>query len=80
VPAAAGPQVPFAPQAWHKPSHAVLQHTPSMQKPVSHSLAMLQPPPIGFFGVHAPPMQKLPGAHSALVLQPVPQLFEPAHR
>ena len=31
VPPAMKPQTPFAPQAWHLPLQAVLQHTPSAQ-------------------------------------------------
>jgi hypothetical protein len=58
----------------------VLQHTPSTQKPDSHSLPMLQTPPFGFRWVHTPPMQKFPVTQSALVLHPVPQLFDPAQR
>jgi hypothetical protein len=51
-----------------------LQHTPSTQNPDWHSFAMLQLPPVGFFWVHTPPMQKVPAAQSALVLQAVAQL------
>jgi hypothetical protein len=42
-------------QAWHKPVHAVSQHTLSTQPPaVEHSFDAKQPTPWPFFSVHAP--------------------------
>jgi hypothetical protein len=63
-------QVPFCVppaetvQAWHAPSHAALQQTPSAQKPDTHSLPPPQPVPCARFGAQVPPSQKFPGLQS----------------
>ena len=49
--------VPFRPgrlQSAPDASHAVLQHTPSMQKPDWHSGELVQLPPLGRVGTHVP--------------------------
>jgi hypothetical protein len=46
------PALPATSHAWHCPAHAELQHTPSLQKPLAHSLAALQPAAGAFFATH----------------------------
>jgi hypothetical protein len=54
------PHVPSAPppffndeHAWQRPVQALLQHTPSMQLPLTHSLPPPHVAPSIFFGTHA---------------------------
>jgi hypothetical protein len=52
LPADTGLHVPTLParlQASHEPPQAVLQHTPSTQLPLPHSLAAVQVAPLAFF-------------------------------
>jgi hypothetical protein len=58
-------------QAWHVPSQAVLQHTPSTQLPEAHWSAAVQDRPGPFFRVHTPLSQKWPGLQLALPVQAV---------
>ena len=56
VPAATLAQVPVpAPQAWQVGQAATPQQTPSVQKPVPHSLAEAQDWPDPFLGMQLPP-------------------------
>jgi hypothetical protein len=60
LPATIGLHVPTIPVRLHAskaPLHAVLQHTPSTQLPLTHSLAAEQVAALGFLGTHAPPAQ-----------------------
>jgi hypothetical protein len=65
VPAAAGRQVPLVPvpccsaaaHATHSVSHAVLQQTPSTQKPLWHSSLVVQTPPLALSPMQWPPLQ-----------------------
>ena len=69
VPAVTLPQVPFVPpvfaaeHAWQVPPHAVLQQTPSAQKPDAHSPAAAHAPPSGLAHVLLPLQMSAP-AHS----------------
>jgi hypothetical protein len=61
VPAAIGPHTPFAPppffavlHAWQSPVHALLQHTPSAQKPLAQSDPTEHGPPSPAGTTHAP--------------------------
>jgi hypothetical protein len=63
VPAMTEPQAPSAPvpfmaaeHAWQRPLQAVLQQTPSTQKPEVHWLAVVQGPPSPAGITHAPPL------------------------
>jgi hypothetical protein len=59
-------QVPTSPptsQASHWPLQALLQHTPSTQKPEPHSAALLQVSPGVFTPTHAPLTHTSPLAH-----------------
>ena len=67
VPALTTRQVPIAPavlQAWHAPSQAVAQHTPSAQNPDWHAASLEHALPTGATGEHAPAAQKDPATQS----------------
>jgi len=51
------PTLPDRSQAWHVPSHALLQQAPSTQKPEAHALAAPQLAAFAFFAAQAPPSQ-----------------------
>jgi hypothetical protein len=60
VPAEVGVQPPTSPgtlQATQAPSHALLQQTPSTQKPEAQSVLTLQVRPLPFGPAHPPPEQ-----------------------
>jgi hypothetical protein len=66
-----GPHVPSAPDpffaavhAWHGPSHAALQHTPSTQLPLVHSGPDAQDCPLPRITVQIEPLQNDAGAQS----------------
>jgi hypothetical protein len=70
-PAGTGPQVPALPdnaQDSHDPVHAVLQQTPSAQKPDWHSDVDEQAAPTGL-RPHVPPLQTFPIAQFASAVQ-----------
>ena len=72
-------QVPIVParlHAWHVPPQALLQQTPSSQKPVLHSAALAHATPPPFFA-HVPPMQEKSVAQSAATAQVVAQALGP---
>jgi len=80
VPAAALPQMPSAPppfsaavHAWQTPLQAVLQHTPSTQKPDWHCDAEAQALPLPSTAAQTPAVQVSPGMQSALVAHEVLQ-------
>jgi hypothetical protein len=71
VPAAAlmhVPTEPTSPQVWQVPPQALLQQTPSTQKPLAQSPAVLHATPFCSCGTHRPAAQWLPAVQS---------LFEP---
>jgi hypothetical protein len=47
------PTVPWSAHVTHVPVHALLQQTPSAQKPVAHSAAIVHELPIGLPGISA---------------------------
>src|SRR5205823_2272106 len=51
------PAVPARSHAWHWPSQAVSQHTPSTQWPLPHWSAAPHVPPGGSLGTHRPAEQ-----------------------
>ena len=60
-----GEQVPALPgrsHAWHWPSQATLQQTPSTQVPEEHWLAPPQLAPRASTGAQRPPAQNFPGS------------------
>ena len=63
--------------ASHWPSHAELQHTPSTQKPLSHSPVDAQLAPALFFGAHTPAEQNCPVEQSDSVAQVPRQAVAP---
>jgi hypothetical protein len=65
------PALPTSLQALHCPVQAVLQQTPSTQKPEAQPLLALQLAPAACFGVQVAPWQKLPVAHWASLLHVV---------
>ncbi len=74
------PQTPFEPlpflaaeQAWHRPVHAALQHTPSTQNPLPHWLDVVQAPPRPTLPAHWPPEQNEPDTQSVSPAQDVLQ-------
>lgn len=73
------PAVPAASHAWHCPSHAVSQQTPSTQKPEAHSLGAPHVEPRRLFGAHVPlVVQNAVVAQSASVVQVVRQTLSSA--
>jgi hypothetical protein len=48
------PTVPWSVQVTQVPVQAVLQQTPSAQKPLEHSVAVVHDEPIGFPGASMP--------------------------
>jgi hypothetical protein len=67
VPGAAGvhcPTVPTAAQVWQVPPQALLQQTPSTQKPLPQSPAATHAVPFVSWGTHTPAEQKLPVVQS----------------
>jgi hypothetical protein len=78
VPSGIGPQVPSARPVrtarhpWHRPVQATLQHTPSAQKPVPHSVPALQVAPGALSDTQLPlvhlPAPAAPPAQSVLAL------------
>jgi hypothetical protein len=76
APSASVVQVPTDPprlHAWHAPSQAVSQQTPSTQKPERHCPLLPHGSPSGKSSVQCPASQKEPGTHSASSLQLVAQ-------
>src|SRR5262245_36122347 len=66
-----GPQVPFVPvpffaavHAWQVAVHAVLQHTPSTQKPLVHSASAAHAVPLAKSAQLAPPLHDVGPGHS----------------
>ena len=55
-----------AEQAWQVPGQALLQHTPSTQKPEEHCAVVVQGLPAAPTGVQTPALQKLPLTQSVL--------------
>lgn len=53
--------------AWHCPVHAPLQHTPSTQLPLVHSVPALQACPFGKRSSHNPAEQTCPAPHGVVV-------------
>jgi hypothetical protein len=51
------PTEPGTSQAWHWPLQAWLQHTPSVQLPLTHWFPAPQARPSVFFGTQAPALQ-----------------------
>jgi hypothetical protein len=77
-PAASSVQLPgVALHSSHEPAHALLQHTPSAQKPLEHSSAAPQAWPGVFFGPQLEPVQKFPAEQSAWLAQLVLQAVAP---
>lgn len=52
-------------QASQPPVHSASQHTPSAQKPESHSLAAAHTPPVAVFGTQAPSSHRCVATHSS---------------
>jgi hypothetical protein len=74
------PTLPGRLQASHAPPlQVVLQHTPSTQLPLPHSLAAPQVSPLAFTSVQAPALQKWPAVHWESVEQVVGQEAPPPH-
>jgi hypothetical protein len=74
TPSAIGPHTPSEPlpflatvHAWQRPTHAVLQQTPSTQEPDAHCALFKHAPPFPRGGIHAPMTQAFPAAQSAFV-------------
>jgi hypothetical protein len=65
--------------AWHVPSQAPLQHTPSAQKPDWHSLAASHSEAAGCFGSQVPAWQNAPGLQSASTPHSPMQAALPLH-
>jgi hypothetical protein len=60
------PGFPLSEHAWHWPVQALLQHTPSTQKPLRHWVLPLHVWPVALFGAHAPALQYwVAGLHCA---------------
>ncbi len=75
LPCTTGPHIPSLPlpffatvHAWHKPTHAVLQQTPSTQLPDAHCAAIVHVPPFVMGITHAPIEHTNPPAHCAFVV------------
>jgi len=85
VPASAALHVPrlfVAAQVWQLPVQAVLQQTPSTQKPLAQSPVTVHAVPLISCGTQAPAAQRYPAAQSAFEPQVVaqelaPQVFAP---
>ena len=56
-------------QASHWPEHALVQQTPSTQKPLAHVRASAHATPVAAFGAHPPASQYAPVEQSASVVQ-----------
>ena len=55
--------------AWHWFLQSLLQHTPSTQKLLVHSLLAPQATPFAFFGAHEVTAQYVPEAHAESLVQ-----------
>src|SRR5262249_50742049 len=67
--------------AWHVPPHTVLQQTPSVQNPLTHSALVVHDRPFAFWPTQTPPLQNEPVTHCDDVVQEVGQaLLVPLHR
>ena len=71
------PAFPGTSQAWHSPSQAALQQTPSTQKLDPHWFAPPQAAPSVSLGAQTPPEQKLPALQSESTEQSPRQAVAP---
>jgi len=71
------PALPGTSQAWHWPSQAWLQQTPSAQLPFAHWLAAEQLAPSASFGTQTPAEHQSPATQSASIAQLPRQALAP---